>query len=173
MPRHVTLLITAVLCSIALAGRGQSANWKKLECDKITVAYPPTWHLAQESRGRQHRYTLTPDSMQRLTMRLVEILEVPVDSAHGFDYFKKNFNLLLKHGDASIKVLKDEETTFKGHKSMYGDIINSSLPQRVYALDAGNRIYVVILTERRYSQIADAGLKRDGNAILNSITFAQ
>jgi hypothetical protein len=70
MPNRLRLVIAMVFCCLASAGRGQSAAWKTLQCAKVSLRYPPTWHLAEESRGQQERYTLTPDSMQHLSMRM-------------------------------------------------------------------------------------------------------
>jgi hypothetical protein len=112
--------------------------------------------------------------MQRLTMRMFEMMELPVDSAHDYGYLKKSFKALLHPSSESpTKILKTEEIIFKAHNCMYAEMTNNSLPQKVYAIDAGHIIYLVILTESRYSKIADPGMKRDGMAILNSITLEQ
>ena len=112
--------------------------------------------------------------MQRLTMRMFEMMEIHVDSAHGYSYFKKSFNTLLHpNAESPTKVLKTEEITFKAHNCMYAEMTNNSLPQKVYAIDAGKIIYLIILTESRYSKIADPKMKRDGMAILQSITLDQ
>ena len=174
MSGHQRLIIAIVFCCLALAGRGQPADWKTLQCTKVSLRYPPTWHPAEESRGQQKRYTLTPDSMQRLTMRMFDMMELHVDSAHGYGYFKNSFNTLLHpNAKSPTKILKTGEITFKGHNCMYAEMTNNGLPQKVYAIDAGHIIYLVILTESRYSKIADPAMKRDGMAILNSITLDQ
>jgi hypothetical protein len=174
MPGHRRLIIAIVLCCLASAGRCQSTNWRTLQCTKVSLKYPPTWHPAEESRGPQKRYTLTPDSMQRLAMRMFEMMEIHVDSAHGYAYFKNSFNTLLHpNAKSPTKILKAGEIIFKGHSCMYAEMTNNGLPQKVYAIDAGHIIYLVILTESRYSKIADPAMKRDGMAILNSITLDQ
>ncbi len=86
---------------------------------------------------------------------------------------ERSLAILKPWVDQGGKILKSEEITFKGHKSMYAEIIASSLPTKVYGVDAGDYIYVIVLTRRRYSKIADAGLERDGTGILNSISFGQ
>jgi hypothetical protein len=172
MPKHFIVAIT--LCCLALVGRGQSANWKTLQCSKVSLTYPPTWHLTEERRGAQRRYTLTPDSMQHLTMRMFELLELPLGGDHDYAYFKKNFKLLLHPNDeVTTKILKTGEITFKGHNCMYAEMTNLSLPQKVYGIDAGNVVYLIIVTERRYIRVADPGLERDGKAILNSIAISE
>jgi len=141
---------------------------------KISLLYPPTWHLTRDNRGEQTRISLTPDSMQKLSMRMVEIYELPVTPEHNYASLKANFASLIRTGTSEdAKFLKTEEINFKGHKCMHAEVVSGSLPSSVYGLDAGPAIYVILLTKRRYSQKADPGLERDGTAIFNSITFAR
>lgn len=172
MPKY--LIFSLVLCCLALAGRGQSATWKTLVCAKASLSYPPTWHLTEEHRGVQKRYTLTPDSMQRLSLRMFEVMELPLGGGHDYAYFKKNFKSLLHPNEqSSTNIQKIEEITFKSHNCMYAEMTNLNLPQKVYGVDAGNILYVIIVTERRYILVADPGLERDGKAILNSFVINQ
>ena len=174
MPILRVLSIIVVMSCLAFGGRAQQTSWKSLKLNKVSVNYPPSWHLTRETRGAQVRVTLTPDSMQQLTMRMFEIMELPLDGEHNYAYFKKEFPTILKPWvDQGGKILKSEEITFKNHTSMYAEIIASSLPTKVYGVDAGDYIYVIVLTRRRYSKIADPGLERDGMGILNSISFGQ
>lgn len=159
---------------LVVAGWAQPAGWKKLEFDKVSLSYPPTWHLTQERRGQQRRFTVTPDSMQKLSMRMFEIMELPIGEGHDYAFFKKFFSTVL-HGDgeANIKPLKTEEITFKGYKAMYAEVMSNSLPAKLYGVDGGSVIYLIVVMERRYSQVADAGIKRDANAILNSVNIGK
>ena len=162
------------VCCLWVAGRGQGATWKTVLCGKVSVKYPPTWHQTRDAHGSQVRITLTPDSMQNLTMRMFVIFDLPTDAQHNYAYFKKNFVPLIKAGvEADAKIVKTEEITFKEHKTMYAEIISSSLPVKLYGIDAGSHIYMVVLTQRRYSQVADPGIERDDMGILNSMKFGE
>jgi hypothetical protein len=130
--------------------------------------------MTKEDRGRQARFTLTPDSMRHLTMRIVEIIGLPQDGSHSYASFKSVFVSLLEgQPDAGIKVTKSEEITFKDHKTMYAEIKRNSLQTKVYGIDGGTYIYLFFLLPRRYSTVPDPALERDEKAILNSITFDQ
>ena len=174
MPVLRPLLFTALMNCVAFAGRAQQAAWKSLKLSKVSLNYPPTWHMTRETRGTQIRITFTPDSMQHLSMRMFEIMELPVAGDRKYPYFKKNFAVFLQPWvDQGGKILKDEEVTFKGHTTMYAEVIANSLPIKVYVVDAGDYLYVIILRRRRYSNVAYLGLERDGVGILNSIVFGQ
>lgn len=174
MPSFRYLLTAAVIFSLTVTSRAQTAGWKSVTYGKASLHYPPTWHLTRDSRGTQTRISLTPDSMQNLSMRMIEMYELPSNAEHNYAFFKANFTELIKNGTSSdAKFLKMEEMSFKGHKCMHAEIISGSLPSSVYGIDAGADIYLILVTKRRYSQVADPGLDRDGTAILNSISFAQ
>jgi len=130
--------------------------------------------MTREAHGEQTRVTLTPDSMQNLAMRIIEIIDLPLSGSHTYANFKSNFTSILEaQPDAGIKVTKNEEITFKGHKTMYADIIRSSLPGKVYAIDGGTDIYLLFVLLRRHITVADPALERDEKTILNSIAFDQ
>lgn len=165
-------LIAFLCCALAIRGHAQSPSWKSLSYGKITLHYPPTWHMTKEARGRQARVTLTPDSMQHLTMRIVEFIGLPTDDSHNYASFKSGFvSLLEAQPDAGMKVTKSEEITFKDHKTMYAEVMRNSLQTKVYGIDGGTYIYLFFLLPRRYSAVPDPALERDEKAILNSITF--
>jgi hypothetical protein len=112
--------------------------------------------------------------MQHLTMRLIDIVDLPVIGNYTYAYFKSGFVSLLEgQADAGIKVTKSEEIMFKDHKTMYAEVIRNSLPAKVYGIDCGTDIYVFFVTPKRYSTVPDPALERDEKAILNSITFDQ
>ena len=56
---------------------------------------------------------------------------------------------------------------------MYAEIIQSSLPAKVYGINAGTKIYIVVLLQRRHVNIPDPKIEKDETAILNSITIDQ
>jgi hypothetical protein len=171
--RH--LLYATVLCFFTFASHGQSPAWNSLRYGKISLHYPPTWHVNKEApHAGQSRLTLTPDSMQNLTMKIIEIYELTVSGDHTYARFKNDFaSMLQSRSGMGTKVLKTEEISFKGHKTMYAETIQSSLPAKVYGINAGTEIYPIILIQRRYSNIPDPRLEQDEMAILNSITIAQ
>jgi len=145
--------------------------WDVVKYSKISVMYPPTWHMTKESLGAQTRVTLTPDSMKSLEMRLVEIYEFPLTGNHTYESFKTIFPAMLKAKFGSeVQIPKIEEISFKDHMALYADI-KSELPSKAYALNAGSAIYVIILQQRRWIHTPDPGMERDEKAILNSITF--
>jgi hypothetical protein len=168
------LLIAAVFCPLAFAGYAQSSDWKSVRYGKITLRYPPTWHMNKEANGERTRVTLTPDSMQQLTMRMVLIYELPLGSDHSYESFKKDFPAMVRaQTDGETKFLKTDEITLKGHKCMYTEVIQNSLPVKVFGINGGTAIYAVVLLSRRYSSTPDPGMERDETAILNSISFDQ
>jgi len=175
MPLQRHLLLAAVICFFTFAGRGQSPAWNTFRFGKISLHYPPTWHANKEAvHAGQTRLTLTPDSMRNLAMQIIEIYELPMSGDHTYARFKKDFAATLQSRTGmDTKVLKVEEISFKGHKTMYAETIQSSLPAKVYGINAGTKIYPIILLQRRYSNIPDPRLEQDGMAILNSITIDQ
>ncbi len=140
MPIQRFLLFIILSCFLTFTGSAQDPSWKPYKYGNISLKYPPTWLPNKESQGAQTRVTLTPDSMRRLTMRIIEIYELKVEGDHTFANFKSGFATSLKSQDESTKVLKTEETSFKDHKAIYAEIIRSSLPARVYGINAGANI---------------------------------
>ena len=59
------------------------------------MRYPPTWRTTKESHDGQTYATLTPDSMQNLSMRIIEIIELPLGGDHTYARFKKDFTAIL------------------------------------------------------------------------------
>ena len=172
MPFLRQLLVIAVCCVLALPGRSQPPTWKPMRFGKISLNYPSTWHMSREAHGEQTRVTLTPDSMQHLTMRIIEIFELPLSGDHTYANFRSGFASILEaQPEAGIKVTRSEETTFKGHKTMYAEIIRNSLPGKVYGIDGGTDIYLLFVLPRRYAAVPDPALERDEKVILNSIAF--
>jgi len=173
MPSLRHLFAVIVIASLTVTSQAQTAGWKSVIYGRISLHYPPTWHLTRDSRGAQTRISLTPDSMQNLTMRMFEAFELPSTAEHNYAFLKTNFTALIKTGvSEDAKFVKTEEISFKGHKCMHAEVISSGLPTSVYGIDAGADIYLIMITRRRYSQKADPGIERDGTAILNSISFA-
>ena len=130
--------------------------------------------MTREAHGDQTQVTLTPDSMQNLTMRMIEIIDLPQSGSHTYANFKSGFTSILEaQPDAGIKVTRSEEITFKDHKTMYAEIIRSSLPAKVYGINGSTDIYLLFVTPRRHVTVADPALERDEQTILNSITFEQ
>ena len=139
---------------------------------KAVFSYPHSWRMTSEKKGQVTLVSVTPDSMKNLTMKMVEVFDLPTDAEHNFAFFKKNFTMIIQSTIGTEgKILKTQETTFKEHKTMYAEAISSSLPIKVYGVNAGAHICVVILTQRRYSQIPDPAMERDEAAILNSFKF--
>jgi hypothetical protein len=169
MPKRVLHLI-GFLC-VALSAGGQTIAWKVVNYGGISVMYPPTWHMTKERHESLTRVTLTPDSMQNLDMRLVQIYEFPTSSNHTYESFKTVFPSMLKvQFGTEVPTPKIDEISFKDHKALYAEI-KSELPSKAYALNAGAAIYVIILQQRRWIHTPDPGMERDEKAILNSITF--
>jgi hypothetical protein len=172
MPFLRLLLVIAIFYSSPFSGSAQPPGWTSLTYNKATLNYPNSWHVVRESRGQHTRVTMTPDSMQQLAMRMVTMYDVPTDEKHNFAFFKKNFSSILQPSIGSDgKILKTEDITFKGHDAIYAEVTADSLPIKVYYIDAGTDMYMVLVTQRRYSEVADPGLERDGMGILNSINF--
>jgi hypothetical protein len=166
------LILSVAICCVTITGYGQSASWKPAKIGTLSLRYPPSWHYAKETRGKEFRISITPDSMQHLGMRMFIIFPLSVNGEHNFAFFKKNFNLILRGAIGSDgKIVKTAETTFRGHKCMYAEAVESSLPEKVYGVDGGDLIYVIIVMPRRYVSVADPGIERDENGILNSIVF--
>ena len=166
------LILSAAICFAAVTSRGQGAAWKPLKLAKVSLTYPSTWHVTKETSGPQVHITITPDSMQQLTMQMFELMELPTDEVHNFAFFKKSFPSMLKGvaGEGG-KVVKNIESTFKGHRCVYAEIISNGLPEKIYGVDDGAYVYVFVTIPRRYVSKPDAGIERDGSRILNSIAF--
>ncbi len=169
MPKRFLYLVS-FLC-VALSAGAQTIAWKVVTYGRISVMYPPTWHMSKERHEPLTRVTLTPDSMQDLDMRLVQIYEFPTNSNHTYESFKTIFPSLLKaQFGTGVPTPKIDEISFKDHKALYADV-KSELPSKAFALNAGAAIYVIILQQRRWIHTPDPGIERDEKAILNSITF--
>lgn len=167
-PLFIALLIT----TLTLTTHAQTSAWKSTTYGKVSLRYPPTWHLARYDRGIQTHISITPDSMKNLLMQMFEVWELPTSAEHNYAFFKANLAPILRNATApDATVVKKEEISFKGHKCVRTEMLSGSLPTTVYGVDAGTAIYLVVLTPRRYIKIADPGMERDERAILNSITF--
>jgi hypothetical protein len=159
-------------CSCSYPADAQLTGWKVIKFNKATISCPANWHISKENHENQSRISMTPDSMQQLTLRLVVLFDLPTDDQHNFALFKTNFAAIVQPSiGPEAKISKIEEISFKGHKCMYAEIARNSLPIKLYAINAGNDMYIFLLTQRRYSQVADPAMERDGMAILNSIAF--
>jgi hypothetical protein len=56
---------------------------------------------------------------------------------------------------------------------MYAEAFINGLPAKIYGLDGLFYVYILLLTQRRYTQVPDPALERDEMIILNSITYQQ
>src|ERR1700722_210337 len=147
-------LLTAAFCSLAFAGRTQAPTWKWLRYGKLSLMYPPTWHMAKENIDGQSYVTITPDSMQNMVVQMFEIDELTLPANYTFAKYKKDLRgILTSKPDWPTKVLQTREIVFKRHKTIFAKIIRRSLPGKIYGIDDGTKIYAVILFERRYSNI--------------------
>jgi hypothetical protein len=165
-------LAIILCCSFGCPVDVQPTGWKLLQLGKATVNYPASWQIAKASRDGQNRVTMTPDSMKQLTMRMVEIFYLATDEKRNFATLKQNFVAIVQPMIGSEgKIGKTEDIVFKGHKGIYAELVNSSLPIKLYAIDGGANLYLFLLTCRRYTQVANPALERDEKAILNSISF--
>jgi hypothetical protein len=174
MPILRCLSIAAILSCLALSNFGQSAGWKPLKLDIATFQYPGSWQMLKATHGNQTLILLTPDSMQDLPMKMVEIFDAPLIGQYDFKWFKGHFSdVVLPALGSGGKIVTTKETVFHGHSCMYAEAVMNGLPVKVYGLDGLFYVYVLLLTQRRYSQVADPALERDEMTILNSITYRQ
>ncbi|HVV07053.1 MAG TPA: hypothetical protein VHC96_22650 [Puia sp.] len=165
-------LFVTLSCLFTMAGRGQAPSWKSLQLGVLSLKYPPTW-VMEKTHGKVETYVvLTPDSMRSLPIKVLQIIELPVIGDHTYARFKKDFaTMLTSNPDWPTKILKTEEISFKGHKTMYAEIIRSSLRGKVYGINTGGVIYAILLLQSRHVGVPDPKMERDGAAILDSITF--
>jgi len=167
-------LFAAAICCFTFTSHSQSPAWKPLRYGQIALKYPPTWQTERLSHNGQTAVTITPDSMKNLSMRIVSIFEFSLRGDHNYAAFKKDFATILQsRPDWPTKVLKTEEISFKSHKTMYAEIIESSLPAKVYAINVGTKIYLIALLQSRHVNIPDPKMEKDETAILNSISIDQ
>jgi len=172
MPILRCLAIAAISCCVTLNGFGQSADWKLLKLDIATFRYPPSWQMLKDSHDNQTFIRLTPDSMKELSMKMVQISDAHLIQQYDYKWFKAHFASVVLPGLGSGgRLLTTKEIIFHNHSCMYADAIMHGLPTKVYALDGLFYVYIVLLTQRRYSQVADPALEKDEMAILNSITY--
>lgn len=100
--------------------------------------------------------------------------EIPLDKTHTFADFKPYIvSVFSGNNNVGGKVRKVEEISFKGHRCIYLDVVQNSLPNKVYGIEVGNFIYVVIMYPRRYIKIPDPVMEKDETSILNSFAFGQ
>jgi hypothetical protein len=112
--------------------------------------------------------------MQGLSMKMVEIFNALLIGEHDFKWFKDNFSqVVLSALGSGGKIISSKEIVFHGHACVYADAVMNGLPVKVYGLDGLFYVNILLLTQRRYSQIPDRALERDEMAILNSITYQQ
>ena len=174
MPNLRCLSIAAILCGLALNDFGQSAGWKTLKLDDATFHYPASWQMVKLGKDNQTLIRLTPDSMQDLPMKMVEIFDAPLAGQFDYKWFKAHFKeVILPALGSGGKLLTTKETVFHGHACMYADAVMNGLPVKVYGLDGLFYVYVLLLIQRRYSQVPDPALERDEMVILNSIIYRQ
>jgi hypothetical protein len=174
MPFLRPLVIINIFCLFMLSSGAQPPGWKSGKYGKISFNYPPAWQMTRESQGQRTRVTLTPDSMQTMSTKMFEISEIPLDNTHTFADFKPYIaSVFSENKEVEGKVLKIEEISFKGHRCIYLDVVQNKLPNKVYGIDAGNVIYLVMIYPRRYIKIADPAMERDETAILNSFIVDQ
>jgi hypothetical protein len=172
MPMLRFLSIAAILCCLALNDFGQGAGWKPLKLDNATFHYPGSWQMLKASKANQTLIQLTPDSMQNLSMKMVEIFDAPLIGQYDYKWFKGHFTeVVLPALGSGGKLLTTKEIVFHGHSCMYADAVMNGLPVKIYGLDGLFYVYILMLTQRRYSQVADPALERDEMAILNSVTY--
>jgi hypothetical protein len=172
MPILRCLSITITLCCLAINDFGQGPDWKSVKLDRATFRYPPSWQMLKAAHGDQKMIRLTPDSMRDLTMKMVEIVDAPLGQQYDFKWFKGHISqVVLPALGAGGKILSTKETTFHNHACIYIEGTMYGLPVKVYALDGLFYLYLVLLTQRRYSLVPDPALERDELAILNSISY--
>jgi hypothetical protein len=172
MPFPRCLSIAAIFCCLVLDNFGQGADWKPLQLDIATFHYPPSWQMLKAAHGNQTLIRLTPDSMASLTMKMVEIFDAPLTEKYDYKWFKGHFSqVILPALGSGGKILETKEITFHNHACIYADAVMNGLPVKVYALDGLFYAYILLLTQRRYSQVPNPALERDEMAILNSITY--
>jgi hypothetical protein len=174
MPLRRCLSIGAILCCLALNGLGQGTGWKTLKLNTATFHYPATWQMLKDSKGEQKLIRLTPDSMQHLDMKMVEIFDAPLTEQYSFKWFEEHFSdVVLPALGSKGKIFTTKEIVFHNHPCLYAEGVIHGIPVKVYGLDGLFYVYILLLTQRRYSQVADPALERDEMAILNSITYQQ
>lgn len=174
MPVLKCLLVASISCYLSFSSFGQGAGWKPLKLYNATFYYPPSWQLLKDSHGNQTRISLTPDSMQDLSMKMVEIFNAPLTDQYDYKWFKDNFSqVVLPALGPGGKILSTKEIVFHKHSCVYADAVRNGLPVKVYGLDGLFYVNILLLTQRRYSQIPDPALERDEMEILNSITYQQ
>jgi len=174
MPFQRYFLFVTLSCLFTMAGRAQAPSWKTLQLGVLSLKYPPTWVMAKRHGKVETYVVLTPDSMRNLPIKVFQIIELPVIGDHTYARFKKDFaTVLTSNPDWPTKILKSKEISFKGHKTMYAEIIRSSLPGKVYGINAGGVIYAILLLQSRHVGVPDPKMEKDGAAILNSITIDQ
>jgi len=172
MPILRCLPIIAMLCCLVLNDFGQDSGWKLLKLDNAAFQYPASWQMLKATHGNQTLIRLTPDSMQDLSMKMVEIFDAPLIGGNDFKWFKGHFSeVVMPALGADGKILTRKEMVFHNHSCVYADAVMNGLPVKVYGLDGLFYVYILILTQRRYSQVPDPALERDEMSILNSITY--
>jgi hypothetical protein len=169
-----SLSIAAILCCGALNDCSQGVGWKPLKLGNATFHYPGSWKMLNASKPNQTLILLTPDSMENLSMKMVEIFDAPLIGQYDYKWFKGHFKeVVLPALGSGGKLLTTKEIGFHGHSCMYADAVMNGLPVKIYGLDGLFYVYILMLTQRRYSQVADPALERDEMAILNSVTYQQ
>jgi hypothetical protein len=169
MPLRQTLT-TLLLCILAFTIHPQPPSWTSATCGKLSLHYPPTWHLTHETRASGTRITLTPDSMQQLSMHMMELYDIHLDAQHTYSLLKKQAIQALQESPET-KMVKTVDITFKGRQGMCLEFIQNSLPGKMYWVNGGTELYWIIIIPRRYIGVPDPGLERDETAMMNSISF--
>jgi len=164
--------MVVIFCCLAFGSFGQTDGWKPLKLDFATFYYPPSWQMLKDTLTNKTLVRLTPDSMQHLSMKMIEIFQAPLFDKYNFNWFKEHFEQVVMPGlGEGAKILTKKEIIFHNHACMYADAVVNGLPVKVYGLDGLFYVYILVLTQRRYSRVPDPALERDEMAILNSVTY--
>jgi hypothetical protein len=163
------LIVGLIICSSTIFCKRTA--WRFEKDEKILLKFPATWYYLKESRNELIRITITPDSLKPLAIKAFELFKVK-RNGRTFEFFKDNFDYSLKSRmEGKVQISKEENIVFKGLETVYAEAIEDGIPAKLYCINGGDEVYMITLLERNHEGVWDTQMRKDEQAILNSMTI--
>lgn len=153
-----------------------TASWKEVKFEKVSFKYPKDWTFEKQTFQGNILLTTTPDTLSNIkTLKAFEIIRID-PQGHSFNDFKRDFIQAATgrtHEEANI--INKKDSTYKNLKATYAEVIlyskSNPIPARLFAIDGGDKFYMITILSRLTSKSTDLKMKEITNTILNTLTI--